>query len=434
MNGKNAEQHENQTLIERSNNGPVPERHDESGAKYGHAVVIGSGIAGLTAAQVLTRYFDRVSVVDRDQLNARPEFRRGAPQARHAHTLMPRGQMILEQLFPGLTEELEAMGAVAMRSHEQAVFTDDRQRGRQSSSSRKRKMSVNCSRPLLETAIFRRVVANPRVRILCGYEVRGLHVDTQGQRVTGVDLRARGGVEDAITELTADLVVDASGRHSRAPEWLRQAGYRPPVEWRINAFVGYATRVYRRPADFDAEWKALYIMPTPPGGTRGGLIVPLEGGRWHVTLMGVAEDYPPTDEEGFLAFARSLPTPQLYEAIKDAQPLTKPSGFRRAANRVRRYDRLPRYLEGFLVVGDAAYVLNPIYAQGMTAAVIGIQTLDKCLQRQQQRPDLTGLAETFQTQLSQALARLWRMATQHDWHWPTTEVDDNAELLVSQQP
>jgi hypothetical protein len=134
-------------------------------------------------------------------------------------------------------------------------------------------------------------------------------------------------------------------------------------------------------------------------------------------------DYPPTDEEGFLAFARSLPGQRFYEAIKEAEPLTKPYGYRRNENRLRHYDRLPRYLEGFLVCGDAVCGLDPIHAQGMTVAAMGSLALDRCLKAQRSHPaaGLTGLARTFQQELAQVVAGPWHMATSTDRRWPKTE-------------
>jgi 2-polyprenyl-6-methoxyphenol hydroxylase-like FAD-dependent oxidoreductase len=136
----------------------------------------------------------------------------------------------------------------------------------------------------------------------------------------------------------------------------------------------------------------------------------------------MVQDYPPIDPDGFLAFARSLPAPEFYEAIKGAEPLSKPIGYRQTENRVRHYDQLPRYLEGFLVTGDAAYALNPVYAQGMTAALMGSQALETCLQAQHNRPDLSGLARSFQTHLSRAVADPWQMAIRQDRRWPIAEI------------
>jgi 2-polyprenyl-6-methoxyphenol hydroxylase-like FAD-dependent oxidoreductase len=272
-------------------------------------------------------------------------------------------------------------------------------------------------------------MALPNVSLITGCNVVGLQTDTPGKRVTGLTLQPRRGATCTKNELVADLVVDTSGRASKAPQWLADLGFTPPEEWRINPFVAYTSRLYERSVDHAGQWKSLYISPEPPHGTRGGIITPLENGRWCATLIGVAGDVPPHDEAGFLAFARSLPSPSFYEAIKDARPLSKPSGFQRTENRVRRYDKLPEYLDGFLVCGDAAIALNPIYAQGMTAAAQAANALQRSLQAQQRQSadSLVGLAARFQQTMSQAVQRLWRIATTNDWDWPITEVTDDLD-------
>lgn len=395
------------------------------GGAFRHAIVIGGSIAGLTTARVLTDHFDRVTIIERDHLPATPDFRRGVPQARHAHTLPLQGQAILEHLFPGLGDNLLANGAVLVNGgSEMAFFIAG---GWHQVSHQATVVSMSCSRPLLETTIYRRLANHPRVQFIQDHEVVGLRTDWAGQAVTGVQLRRRHQLRRNEFNLEANLVVDASGRDSHAPYWLENLGFVPPRESVVNSFAGYASRIYRQPLNFNRTWKTLYIRPTPPnstrnGITRGGVILPVEGNRWYVTLIGMARDYPPTNGSDFLDFARSLPTPQFYEAIKDAEPLTRVSGFRRAENRVRHYDRLPRYLEGFLVCGDAAYVLNPVYAQGMSAAVMGSRALDHCLREQRHQGDLTGLAGAFQIKLSQAVADPWQLAVREDKRWPSTEV------------
>ena len=164
----------------------------------------------------------------------------------------------------------------------------------------------------------------------------------------------------------------------------------------------------------------LRVRRTPPDGTRGGLISPIEGDRWYVTLIGVSRDYPPTDEEGFLAFARSLPSPRMYEAIQAAEPLSNIYGFRHTENRLRHYDELPRYLEGFLVCGDAACAVSPVHAQGMTLALLGLEALADCLAEQHGRGNLIGLAETFQQRLRQATNGVWKLIISDDLRWPAT--------------
>ena len=397
------------------------------GNDYDHAIVIGSSIAGLSAARVLSDFFKRVTVVERDSQHEDPEFRKGVPQARHAHTLLPRGQAVLEQLYPGLVEELFSLGAIPVRPEKDIAFFKDG--AWHTPRSRGSEINLASSRPMLEAAVYRRTASRQNVQFLNGYEVVGVIQDQSNRQATAVRLQSRENPTQEIKILTSNLIVDASGRNSQAPRWLSELGYLPPEEWHVNSFVGYVTRIYERPANFDGDWKTLYIRPTAPAGTRGGIILPMEGGRWQVTLIGVARDYPPTTEDGFLDYARSLPTPRLYEAIKDAAPLSKPSGYRRTDNRVRRYDRLPLYLEGFLVIGDAVYALNPIYAQGMTCAALGSLALQSSLNAQLSQPGLVGLAESFQKRLSKSVGSLWHGTVTKEWSWSVTELDDNTEQI-----
>jgi flavin-dependent dehydrogenase len=175
----------------------------------------------------------------------------------------------------------------------------------------------------------------------------------------------------------------------------------------------------------------MYIMPQPHEGTRGGVIMPLEGNQWHVSLAGMSGDYPPTDEEGFYEFARSLPSPRLYDAIKNAEPAGPIYGYRRAENRLRQYDQLPQYLEGFLLLGDSVFALNPVYGQGMTVAAISAMTLGEAITEQRRRAgdsDLTGLAQRYQQQLGKVLAMPWQTATNEDMRWPKTEGGHDLDL------
>jgi 2-polyprenyl-6-methoxyphenol hydroxylase-like FAD-dependent oxidoreductase len=395
----------------------------------GRAVVIGSGVAGLVTVRVLVKYFNEIYLIDRDQLPDEPAFRAGIPQALHAHTLLPYGQQILEKLFPGVVDRLVASGAQTMDDpHDIAIYENGQWHNPVMKTSRH---TVSSSRPFLEGTLYHEIIAFPQVRVCQGYEVTGLVTDPSNSRVTGVTVRNRQSPGNGQQNIRAELVVDASGRNSKAPLWLAARGYVPPEEWRINAFAGYSSRIYRQPDGKRYDWKKLVIQPEPPDCTRGGVILPLEGNRWHVTVFGVASDYPPTDEEGFLEFARGLSAPDLYEAIQAAEPLSKIFGYRKNENRARRFENLPRYLEGLLVLGDAVYTMNPVYALGMTAALASGQVLDQVFRDMQKEKDSDGLSAIFQKKLSLSLSTLWQQAVRGDWRWPATDISDNTEELYS---
>ncbi len=391
-----------------------------SASVYTHAIVIGSSIAGMTAARVLSDHFAQVTVIERDVAPDPVAFRKGAPQTRHPHALLAKGEEILNGMFPGLTAELYAGGAIAANFGNELGFyiSGDWCQPYVSAIT-----TTLCSRPLLESAIYRKLTALPNVTILHDQEMLGLCLDGKKEHVTGVRLRDHNSPDKAEQELHATLVVDASGRSSHAPQWLEEWGYTQPAETTVNARVGYTTRIYRKPSYYTSDWKALYIMAMAPHTPRGAVILPMEGDRWHVSLVGVGGDYPPTDEAGFMDFVRSLPSPIFYEALKDAEPLTAAYGYRQAENRMRYYEKLPRYIEGFVVTGDAVYAFNPIYGQGMSTASIASQTLDACLKEQRSRggQSLDGLARRFQKELAGVTAGPWAMATGQDIRWPTTE-------------
>lgn len=391
-----------------------------------HAIVIGGSIAGLTSARVLADHFDLVTVIERDQIPDTPAFRKGVPQGRHPHALLLRGQLILEQLFPGLTQELIDAGAVTVNMGADAKWSvvDQLRISYQSEID-----ITSCSRPLLEGTIYRHMLAHPKVHFIQQSQVIGLETDASGTFVTGVRLRQLNGdhrLDTSTRTIAADLVVDASGRDSDAPQWLEALGFTLPQETVISSDAGYATRIYRRPAHMPANTKVVYIQTAPPHNTRGGIILPMEGDRWHVTMIGMAGDHPPTDEAGYLEFARSLPSPILYEAIAEAEPLSSISGYRRVENRDRSYEQLSRYLEGFVVIGDAARAFNPVYGQGMTVAAISSLVLDQCLREQRElhgAGDLSGLAQRFQAQLAEATTGPWQMSTGEDRRWAALRGD-----------
>jgi 2-polyprenyl-6-methoxyphenol hydroxylase-like FAD-dependent oxidoreductase len=257
--------------------------------------------------------------------------------------------------------------------------------------------------------------------------VTGLLPDADGNGVAGVRLRPQNqpnGKGLAEEQLLADLVVDAAGRGSRVPQWLEALGYDRPQETMINAHLGYASRIYRRPPRFQDDWKGIFVQAAPPDSTRGGVCFPIEGDRWMVTLVGGDRDYPPTDEAGFTDFARSLPSPMIHDVIRDAEPLTPIYRYRATENRLRHYEKLSRWPEKLLVMGDAACAFNPVYGQGMTTAALGVETLDRCLSEQRRRRpngDLAGLARRFQKKLAKVNKAPWTLATGEDYRYRETE-------------
>ena len=376
----------------------------------GHrAVVIGASLAGLIAARVLCDRFDEVLIVERDHVPEGPEPRSGVPQSKHIHVLLVRGAQILEELFPGFRDELIAGGAPTVDWPTQVLWLAPAGWVQRTGTSFE---LISASRDVLEWAVRARVVETYGAQLLEGLEATGLLAGEPRKRVTGALVRSR--TTGKTTDIEADLVVDASGRNSRAPAWLGAIGYPPPPESVVNAFLGYSSRVYARPDGFGADWKAIVLTSRPPKAKRAGVLFPINGGLWHVTLVGTGHDYPPTDEAGFVEFARTLRSPILHDVLADATPVTSISGYRRTENQLRHYERMDSMPDGFVVLGDAASAFNPVYAQGMSVAGLAGLVLQRWLATD-------GSSATFQKHLAKAVATPWLLATSEDFRFPTTE-------------
>jgi 2-polyprenyl-6-methoxyphenol hydroxylase-like FAD-dependent oxidoreductase len=381
-----------------------------------HAVVIGGSMAGMLAARVLTDHFERVTVLERDLLPETPAPRKGLPQARHLHILLTRGQMAFERLFPGLIEEMVAAGVPRLDAGCDFRWLMPSGWG---VPFRSGITILTGSRDLLDWLVRRRLSALPRVRVLQATEAVGLLPAADGGAVRGVRVHARqggGGEED----MAADLVVEAAGRGSHLRPWLAALGYPAPAESFLSAHLGYASRFYHPPADLDRDWHGLMIQGDPPRVKRGGVLLPIEGGRWLVTLAGGGGDYPPTEEAAFLEFARSLRSPLLYDAIKHAEPMTPVVSYRGTENRAHHYERLRRWPAGLVALGDAVCAFNPVYGQGMTTAALGALALGRCLRR---ASDVLsrGLCHQFQKDLARQNEPAWVLATGSDRRYPDAE-------------
>jgi hypothetical protein len=248
-----------------------------------HALVIGGGMAGLLAGRVLANHFDQVTIIERDCFPREPTFRKGVPQARHLHVLLRRGQIILEQLFPGLEAELAASGALLVDWGQDTYWHTFMGRMPRFHSGL---TTYACSRNLLEWLIRERLTAYASVHFLQDCDVIGLSGNSSNNGVGGVRLRYRDGGN--VQERQADLVVDASGCQSRTPEWLEALGYSRPQETIINSHLGYASRFYQPAPGFAPDWKVMLIQSKQPKGSRAAIISTVEGNRWIVTLMGGA--------------------------------------------------------------------------------------------------------------------------------------------------
>ncbi|MGO9509153.1 MAG: FAD-dependent oxidoreductase [Mycobacterium sp.] len=342
-----------------------------------HAVVLGAGMAGLLAARVLSEFYDSVTLVERDRLPDHPCHRKGVPQGRHVHNFLSRGLQVLAELFPGLLEELAAAGAVVVDdgdlSHFYARFGPYELKRSGKLADPAALALYMASRPFLEFHLRRRVKDVPNVTLLDGHDV--VEPVAAADTVTGVRIAKR--YTGFITMLTADLVVDAMGRAARTPAFLESLGYGRPAENRVAAKLGYSSQQLSIPEGHIAQRLALF---NPGDGRPGGLLLACEHDTWMLAI-GQSTDAgePPTDFAAMLSLAQQSLPPAIIEGLRGARPIGETATYRHTAAVWRRYDQMPRFPSGLLVIGDALCHLDPTYGQGMTIAALEALTLRDCL-------------------------------------------------------
>ena len=380
------------------------------------ALVIGGSMAGLLTARVLSDHFQQVILVEKDRMNSSPESRKGQPQTRHLHGLLARGFQILCHYFPDLPQRLKAEGAnIVDIAETMRWYCYGGYRSRFSFGME----GVTTDRTFLECQVRKSVTELPNVKVLDGSGVIGLVTKENRQRVTGVEVKQDDGKQKKTLNLQADLVIDCSGRGSHSMKWLAELGYSKPPESVVNCGTGYATRLYHRnQEELDSkDW--IFITPEAPKERRIGGAFPIEGNRWIVSLGGWHGDHAPKDEAGFLEFARSLPAPDIYNLIHRSRPVSDISVYKYPASIRRHYEKLNRFPEGYLILGDSLCSFNPLYGQGMTTAALQAAALDKILQEKGGFRD--GMSETYFKCVAGIIDIPWQTAVGEDFRFPETK-------------
>ena len=340
---------------------------------------------------MLSDFFDRVTVLDRDSFPEGVEDRAGVPQARHVHGLLVRGLWEYERAFPASS---------ISRSRRARRFTTipgissccGRRDGSRVPSDLK---FLSASRELIESCVrdlFRRL---PKVELRERVAVTGLKVSRDGgrPRCVGVTVPADQRGSAAVNKddkrgrkagmIEADLIVDASGAVSRAPAWLEAAGLKPPRESVVDPLAGYSSRWFKGPPPGQWPeqwwwWAGAYIRRRPDDLTEANFQLK-EHNRWHLTLSGFNRRYPPTHEAEFMEALKRMRSPIIDEMTRLMEPISPVYANRAMRNHWRHYERWNERLDGFIAIGDAFCHYNPVYAQGMTALALSATMLRACL-------------------------------------------------------
>jgi len=377
------------------------------------AIVVGSGLGGLSAARALSDRFRQVVILDRDELPDDATPRPGVPQGKHPHALLSGGLKALEQLFPGFASKLSQAGAMPIDRGFDILYEiagqDPWPRIKFD------RPTYAMSRPLIELTVRRQVKRLTNVKVESGCRVLKIIGESNTGAATGICYRTPDG---NVETLQSDLIIDASGNGSLTLEFLKASGRRLPEETSIGVNMRYASALFDH-ADIKDNYKIAYTLPDAPEESRGGLILPAENGTYQIVLIGRGEDIPPINESEFRRYARDLPTPTVYNAIKNARGLTEITPYSFSESRWRHFAQVSDFPGGLLPIGDAICRFNPVYGQGMSVAAREASLLFELIGRFNSDL-LSTLAHDFLTKAEDLIADPWAMSAIPDFIYPET--------------
>ena len=386
------------------------------------AVVIGAGIAGLINAKILSKHFDQVIVLEKDEVSKDilPEHRKGLPQAHHQHILLMKGRELFETIFPGFDNELAKMGAPELSySNDIALFVGHGKLPRFPSFLKVRP----CRRTWIDSLVRKRIAALSNVQFKSNIQVEHLDFNNIENRVTGVIYSeyhpSTSSTENPKVKLKADLVIDCSGRGSKITKWLKELSFPDVSSTVIDPKLGYASCLLKIPENYSGT-RGIEVAPHAPDNPRAAGLWEVEHGTWLLTLIGMAGAYPPNDFTGFKAFADSLPTSAISDTLNTAERISDIQSFRGTKNIWRHYEKMTAYPNGLLVMGDALCAFNPLHGQGLTLIAQGAQLLDRLLEQGKKYNYSNKWAQQFYRKSNRVFLSAWMFAISEDMRWPET--------------
>ena len=393
------------------------------------AAVVGGSIAGLASAQMLSRYFDEVVVLERDEISTEPKLHKSIPQGNHYHTLLAGGYRVMSKLYPELSDRLIARGAVTLQAPGDICFHIEGRRAYNPTGDVLERrnfdiQSFSLTRGLLESTIREITAETANIRFIP--QARVTKLSTSDGSVTGVKYTCN----DEVCLLKTDLILETAGRSSRLPKYLESLGYGAVEETSIGVDFGYSSAKVAAPDGF-AEPEPMHIMFGRPGiDTAGAIMAEVEKGLWHVSLAGRLGDYPPGDPEGFVAFARSLGKPVLDQILGDGDNFrSEITTYRYPRSQWRHYDKMPHFPDGIIPVGDSVVSFNPVYGQGMSSAATQIQAVDTALaERDREGQGVDGLWKGVLPEIAARASVPWGMAAAQDFQFDGTVGERPSDL------
>ena len=391
------------------------------------AVVVGAGHAGLVAASALSKHFENVVIVERDLIPEPPDVRPGVPQSGHIHVFQLGALWRLEERFAGFRKRAVELGAARFEYGSDIRFYS---RGRWAPNRESGIEGLSLTRPVLEACLREHVVALQNVQLETDIRVHSVSAHRDG-RVNAVVL-SRGKAAPPET-LSAELVIDATGRRARACDWLKHLGYPATPELEIDIQMVYTSSLFRMPEAYREE-SANWVIRDFRTNSMAASLFRVEDHMWIASFSGRFGEDAEASADGMRAFAKALAQPEVYDRIKDAKPVGRTWRFRFPTNLRRRYEALESFPVGLLPVGDSIASLNPLYGQGMSLGTVHGEMLSEALDEvAQDRDPLASLAVTYFQRALPYIEFGWERAAVSDFAFEGTSGDKPHNLAQLQR-
>jgi len=392
----------------------------------GSIAIVGGGFAGLLAAHVLARHAARVTLFEADPLDASARLRPGTPQSQHCHLIPPGTQRLLSCWIPELESALLRRGAIPLDvGRDVHLAAPEGRLLAQTDPSSDSARPLALSRRLLDSAM--RGALDRCDNITVRAETRVMNPIWRRGRVAGVRVRlARG----TVTEVAADLVVDASGGNCISSTWLAPVGLPDPEISVVRPRIHVVTREFAPLEAGEPDWKLAAVLPDPGKLAQSGSASMIERRRWQVSLYGAAGDPPPAKPAAFAEYAGSLAHPLIAELLREARPLGPARSLQCSPSVWRHFEALNRYPDGLLPLGDAFCALNPVHGQGLALAVLQLRELESVLLAGAEggAPSSAGLSRRYLTRAAAVIEPAWRWASLADLASPDAEGERPKDL------
>jgi 2-polyprenyl-6-methoxyphenol hydroxylase-like FAD-dependent oxidoreductase len=341
--------------------------------KHQSAVVIGSGIAGLLAATVLSDHFRIVTILDKDPSVGSPSPRGGAVQGAHLHVLLKRGQEILFDLFPTIESELQTSGCSTIDWAKDTIWENKTGRFPKYESNVK---TLSMSRPLLEKLVFSKVKMKTNINFVNG-TIENL-ITINGQ-VTAVKTRAG-------ESFPVDFIVLAAGHHFPLQKHFPMVDISAKTK-SIPIDITYRSQLFKTDSLTFIQAKQYYYQLSPPEDSFGGVICPIENNVSIATII----QYGPNElkkmsDTDFFRLARKIPGGHFLKIIENGLSLSSVAIFQKSTMHIRPFHKMKGMPDNAIVMGDAFCSLNPVFGQGMTFALEQSLILKELLQTDKLAP------------------------------------------------